>query len=529
MNDPKRLHITPLNPSLLPVVLAGFLREKAIDISFHTICTFPEKSYGYITLPFADAERLQKKLHGSLVRGQKMKVEDARPKRSSGEITAPDESIGASAKKSRSRKSKTQEQGVLPGLDLPDGRKVKRGWTVSEGDSAGSAKKSGQKKSRVKQASITGDAECLFKTKVPSTPTNIEEKHDRKLKKRKRAGNGKECVIHEFQRATRASVATQDQSSYTTAEPATEYIEGKGWVDQDGIVVEKARKRRQSYDDAHIGSEHGITIAMAVPSARAQEDLDGGEKSSASSASASSEEVEADDPPEGGLVLPRRRKISSKPRREEQGQHPGTKEEEKIQTAQVERLSISRSSGSPTPHVDTQPTSAPAGEINPLKALFKRPHAAASHSQTPKKPHLEVSTTFSFFDPDTEAPNNEDAGMLMPQTPYTQQDFRHRRQRSAAPTPDTALPGKSFGDILGTRGDDEADSDGSGNGSQVTPGAIADNITVAGGDGKQAEKQETKDAKWFWEHRGEANRSYRRQKREATKGNRMKDRKAKKA
>ena len=179
----------------------------------------------------------------------------------------------------------------------------------------------------------------------------------------------------------------------------------------------------------------------------------------------------------------------------------------------VERLSIARSSATPSPVEGPQPTlPAATNEVHPLEALFKRPNNAASH--TPKKPNLEVSTSFRFFDPDVD--EGESQALLIPQTPFTQQDIRQRRQRSAAPTPDTAAPGKTFGDVwagtsdVSDRDDDDEDED-------AAAGKTEDS---------KKEKLESEFSKWFWEHRGETNRAWKRRRREAAKDKRQKDNKA---
>ena len=79
MTERKRLHITPLNPQLLPVVLPPSVLQQSSNISFHTIQTVPDKNYGFVDLPELEAAKIKKKLHGSLLKGFKMRVEEARP------------------------------------------------------------------------------------------------------------------------------------------------------------------------------------------------------------------------------------------------------------------------------------------------------------------------------------------------------------------------------------------------------------------------------------------------------------------
>ncbi|KAF7188743.1 hypothetical protein HII31_09995 [Pseudocercospora fuligena] len=45
------------------------LRSQASDISFHSIETFPEKGFGYVELPAMEAQKLKKKLNGTVLKG----------------------------------------------------------------------------------------------------------------------------------------------------------------------------------------------------------------------------------------------------------------------------------------------------------------------------------------------------------------------------------------------------------------------------------------------------------------------------
>lgn len=78
--------------------------QKAASVSYHTLQTFPERSYGYVTLPVADAEKITKKLNGSILRGLKMKVSEARPERKR-RLEEVDEAKRPKSRKRRPRKS----------------------------------------------------------------------------------------------------------------------------------------------------------------------------------------------------------------------------------------------------------------------------------------------------------------------------------------------------------------------------------------------------------------------------------------
>ena len=73
-----RLYISPFTPELLPIVLAPSVLPTASNISFHSLQTFPERNYGFVDLPAMEATKVKKKLHGSILKGSKVKVEEAR-------------------------------------------------------------------------------------------------------------------------------------------------------------------------------------------------------------------------------------------------------------------------------------------------------------------------------------------------------------------------------------------------------------------------------------------------------------------
>ena len=536
MQERTRLHISPLNSDLLPTILGQRLLHEATDISLHILETFPEKSFGYLSLPLYEADKLRKKLNGSVLKGRKMKVEEARPRKSSRiDNTSHDDSTTAK-KESRSRGNKTREDGVIPAIELPKERRVQRGWAEAAAKDAGGKninekqKKGGKKdkKARSKDDSITGEAECLFTTKLRPNASAAAQEKDGKPKKRKRGVSDREVVVHEFENTTKHGGFLRDAAGSDGKKVVKEYVEGQGWLDESGNVVEKEVKKRRKSGATDLSQESNIvkenrSSHAAVNSTQAKSKADGSDDDQSeetSSSGSSDSENEADSEVSSAPVHSIKTKSS-------QGHIKGlgisTNGDEDLQTTQVERLSISRSSSSPVPHIDTQDASVPSTEVHPLEALFKRPNAAASHTQTPKKPHLEVSTSFSFFDPDANevAPGN--SSMLMPQTPFSQQDIRHRRQRSAAPTPDTAAPGKTFGDVWGTRGMDDVDSLDEDDAEGQVPAATDVQGDNKGKGKEQDEKQESEFSKWFWEHRGENNRAWKRRRRDAAKEKRAKD------
>ena len=106
----------------------------------------------------------------------------------------------------------------------------------------------------------------------------------------------------------------------------------------------------------------------------------------------------------------------------------------------------------------------------------------------------------------------------VPLTPYTQRDFEWRGLRSAAPTPDTAHANKRFiWPVEGEGSDDE-------NVEAQTP------MKSAKKDAAKDETEEKKDGeeksdfqKWFYEHRGETNRAWKKRRKVVGKEKRQRE------
>ena len=534
MTERKRLHISPLNAQLLPTVLPPPLLQQASNISFHTIQTFPEKNYGYVDLPEMEADKLKKKLNGSVLKGSKMRVEPAR--RENRGLAIDSESTPSNT--SRRGESKKRKEGVIPGYELPTERRVKRGWTEpasSDFETAKRRKDSVDKKLNPKKPSLTGDSECLFKTTLPSNVPGADNTREGKAKKRKRGDSNREVTVHEFANTTKHASFLRDEFGTEGKKATSEYIEDKGWMDEDGNIIEKEPKKRQikvkveeadkkTTDSKPRRSRRSSKLELPMvevtaPKSRVEksEPTDEATSSSASSSDSQSESKSENKKSEKSSPARKPTRASARtPRAKSNGLGISAVEDGEVEVDRVERLSITRSSATPPSAQQPHPTSVPTTkDVHPLEALFKRPHNAASH--TPKKPNLEVSTSFNLFDPDAE--EGESQTLVVPQTPFTQQDIRQRRQRSAAPTPDTAAPGKTFGDIWAGTSDvsdtDEGDE----------PGDAAAGKTMEASTGSKDEMTESEFAKWFWEHRGETNRAWKRKRREAAKEKRQKDNK----
>lgn len=541
MSQRKRLYISPLNARLLPTVLPPSLLQQASNISYHTIETFPEKDYGYVDLPEIEADRLRKKLNGSVLKGSKMRAEVARHHQSATESEQglPMDSEIIPSNTSRKGKSKARMEGVIPGHELPTGRKVKRGWTEPSSSDVKPTKRrkdTVDKKKKSRTASLTGEAECLFKTTLlPNVPSADDTKAGRAKKRTKRDSN-RELIVHEFANTTKHASFLRDESGAEGKKTASEYVEGQGWIDEDGNTIEAEPKKQQTRKKAEETSKETMdskprrsrrssklevpVVEVTRPGSKNMKGEPNEEETSSSGTSSDSEsESEVKSAEQSPPARKSTRASARNARTKSNGLGISAAGDDEVEVDRIDRLSITRSSATPPPSQEAHPISAPTtNEIHPLEALFKRPNNAASH--TPKKPNLEVSTSFNLSNPGIE--EGEGTSVLIPQTPFTQQDIRQRRQRSAAPTPDTAAPGKTFGDMWADTSDisdvDEDDEQ-----EDATAGKTEDIST-----GAKDEKPESEFSKWFWEHRGETNRAWKRRRREAVKEKRQKDKKERK-
>ncbi|KAJ5876088.1 Nucleotide-binding alpha-beta plait [Penicillium soppii] len=511
-----RLHISPLTPDILPSVLPASIRNVATDISFHEIATFPENSYGYVTLPNMEAEKIKKKLNGSMLKGKKFKVEAARPQKRhrEEEDVIPEVSSSTKKKSKKSKKSKKEESedGVLEGFELPSDRKVKRGWTESseaKQERRKSEKKLEKKSKKDKEEKLqpkskyTDKSECLFRATIPPNRASEAASDDKKAKKKK---SPKDNVIHEFTKnVTQPSFLRTAEES---APPTATFEEGKGWVDADGNLreaasdkIKKSNKQpgqvagaKEKYRATKSTDKKNRSRKEKTPE-ESSESEDYTSSSGSSAEDSSDSESEADETPQGA--------DDSSESSDEEDVTPQAPQEESAkapETSEAEAESIQSDSNEATTEA-AEAGNLLAKEVHPLEALFKRAAPTALENQ----PAPETEAGFSFFGNDIESEDEELAEPQTPFTPFTKNDLQNRGQRSAAPTPDTA------GAIRHTKFNEIEDSDESSIDSPVAK-------TRIGG-----EKDETEFAQWFWENRGENNRAWKKRRRDAAKEQRQRD------
>ena len=447
-----RLHITPFTEDLQDRILAPSIKPLAEKISFHTKQTFPERGFGFVELPAMEAEKLKKRLNGATLKGVKVRVEDAKPERKRKEHEEED----AGARKSARRERKGREEGVVPGLELEGGRRVKRGW-VEDGTSS---KVKGEQSPAQHDV---GGKKLRFRTMPPPNTVPTEDEQT-KSKKDKKGKKDKRVVVEEFSKSKKALVTSAEDEG--TEHGELSYEDGKGWVDQNGNVVEAERP-----------SKRPSRRKAPEPSAGAIESTE------------TNDFAQDDD-----MAIDHAEDESSKPENE---------------SSKPANSSIAAEEEATTKQ-----------EIHPLEALFKRPTSSSSASA--KNRPKPIDTSFSFFDPAAAGEEDEDAemgGAIPPKTPNTRRDLEWRSVRSAAPTPDTAAIGRKFSFPFAGGEEEEEDDEDEDDDAAMEEGEPAD----AGAGAEQAGGEESGFRKWFYEHRGEFNRGWKKRRREEKKARRQRE------
>jgi hypothetical protein len=513
--DITRLHISPLTPALLDTVLTPPLRAITTEISFHTIQTFPEKSYGYISLPVMEAEKLKQKLNGSILKGEKLKVQVARPQ-GRRNVEETDATLETKSNPERVSKKRKAEDGVIAGYELPMDRQVKRGWTATPSAKkeerqrkANKNKDKNEKRSKGQAKSkYTENAECLFRTKTPPNRP-VDSIDNKKHQRPKKSKSKNEVLVHEFSKSvTHPSFV---RSGEEVKRFTTRFAEGQGWIDDMGNVKEPASETiaKRTYQPGQ--RDGGMKTHKSLDKKLAKKNNDtpitkeeppdevGGESESDWTSSSSI----SDDTSSVGSEF--QESVSSDTSDDEdllESSLDGTKEDKETLRPESDATAAIASA-----NIESHPTASRV-EMHPLEALFKRPGLSEKN-----KPTLEINTQFTFFGGNGEEDQDGRGTAIDPQTPFSKRDFQIRGMRSAAPTPDTALPSRAMFWPSEDENDDEEAEDTSIENEAPKPHTRSTSQ-------KPAESEFTK---WFWDHRGENNRAWKRRRREVAKEKRQRD------
>lgn len=556
-----RLHIAPLNPELLKVIVPQAVLPRAREISFHTLQAFPERPYGFIELPSSDAQKIKSKLNGAVLKGVKIRVEPARPDNMP--RPDPDAIIGTAAGSDlerKSKKSKTEKREKkrkrdpqeIAGIELEEGRKIKRGWTITpdeakakkkkekerekaksksrkdKKESEGKEKKEKKKGRRHAESEYTDGPECLVKTHLPPNKRDAVAGNPQGEAKKSKKHKKHEVVVHEFENTTKFPTYFKASKGATTSGTGYDFVEGKGWVDSNGNLVEKIKSTRPK----------GLPKTL-VDKKTSEEGDDTTSSSGSSSEEEEEEDSEADDD-----------KAAAK--KEHKATHPALKSlaidvttstslESPQDSARPKSSSSARSLTIKIP-----PATPSSNKVHPLEALYKR----QQQDEAADKADTTGDQPFSFFggqDVEEDDDNNlgqgevvdgsgvdndenssqagPSQGSQLPMTPFSKQDFEWRGMRSAAPTPDTAHPSR-YSRIWPLR-DDREESPGipeaDEHDDQLNSPMGARHANVGEG---EPTNPSAEFPKWFYENRGDLNRSWTKRKKTVAKQKRYRENKA---
>lgn len=499
-----RLHITPLDANLLPIVLGPRLTKVAENISFQSVQTFPENDYGFVDIPEPDANALITKLNGAILKGRKMKVEKARSKKRSHESLQQDNASDLEKpqkKAKKSRKDTDKETGVINGYQISSDRKVKRGWTEPKSDERNrpKSKSKGKTKKSKRQtpSQYTEKEELLFRTELPPNKQSLNLPTKSKSKSKDKKKRDTSTVVHEFERNEIQPAFVRDTAS---SGQAAEYVDNLGWVDEKGHVVENVPS---SLSRRNPTSAERQSIATAPP--EGAKSLSTKDHSAEIASPVSTSESASDDNDQGTEPNPELTGDSSV--------SSSASEVDLDSEAGIDHEEASRDAQSTSQENEPAALQTPQ-KVHPLEALFKRPNPP--NGQEAAKPSLEIETSFSFFDQATT--DVDDDLPAMPTTPFTSNDMRSRGVRSAAPTPDTAHPSRftGFASLMASRPSTE----------QSQGAALLDTE----GNDQSVPASEQTDArtqsdfeKRFWAERGQNNRAWKARRKTALKEQRQKE------
>ena len=474
--DHIRLYITPFNQPLLNKIIPTSLQSQVSHLSFHGVETFPEHGFGYVNLPVMEAQKLKKRLNGSTLKGAKVRIEDARPEkiRQSPEV---DDSIEHKTRKQARRDSRDKEERVLHGHELEEGRHVKRGWS----------EKASEKRAKTNEQNDDSRAESIegkklrFKTKLRTNmaPPELKSKHSKaKMKDGKEKKSKKSTVVEEFSNTTKLNAGGKASGKRSAA-----FVDGKGWLDEDGKVVEPeppSKRRRGKHPVGPEEQSESIPVEKFGKEDSRQKYGSATDKFNARESLSRSEDTTSDEDQQKS-------------------------EKEAAETSESPNEILIRKQ-----NLAEKDTSKPDRDVHPLEALFKRPGG-----DKPKIP-APINTSFSFFDmAEADSREKKDAG-LPPQTPHTKRDLEWRSIRSAAPTPDTAAIGKRF-NFTPHRREEEEDGARENN---PSPSPV-EGVDPVGSE--QDKQEESGFRKWFYDNRGDLNRSWKKRRREERKLERQRE------
>ena len=513
-----RLHITPFTPDFYQILIPEASRESARCVSFHQIETFPESAYGYINLPEAEAQKL-KRLNGAFLKGKKIRIADARAEKRRTADNMDIEDRGNSRKTSSKRQNTkiSKRDNVIPGYELPKTRHVKRGWAVSATKKPSNLGK--KRDSKIKTEDIS-NSDVIFRTSVPPNRRPVISK----TKKADKAAKKSETKAIEVK--SKGHKRLHSRQSVANSKVVSQYVDGHGWVNEDGETVESHVTKKQRTDNSRFSPRHTSVDQDEGTFSKAEEQSSLLDKPSSLNGKMVSEQFsklsvgksKIDNTSASISALPKIGDNSVSRR-----SSLATKKPSKIQKQRQVSFALCEEDPNaesvPKPNKESKSTA--GNEVHPLESIFKHSKSADKGSKL-----APIQTSFSFFEGDDI--DYEDTHEP-PQTPFTIQDRRHRRIRSPAPTPDTAALNRRASWPWAEDMEQLEENKKSGKTMLISDTKYnnqheeVESSEAPGSDKRetnndnQKEKAESEFAKWFWENRGENNRAWRRRRREAMK------------
>jgi hypothetical protein len=304
-------------------------------------------------------------------------------------------------------------------------------------------------------------------------------------------------IVHEFSNTTKHGSFLKSGTVDKSAKVAHEFVEGKGWVDEDGNLIEEEtefqrakRLRLEAMETKKAAAKKETTLQLDTKPKK-------GKKVPIPEPESSSESASSSDPSSGSESGSDSNSVSGS-------------DAESVKSSVLDSPSKSAKPRGPE-------TKRPKKEIHPLEALFKRPPPNTFGQPSPSAKPPPITTTFNFFAEDEQEPDTTEISQV-PKTPGTRQDLEWRSVRSPAPTPDTAAVNRkfSFSAALG-RHEEEGDE------AMDVPPAQVDGLGIEGEKEAGGGEDESEFSKWFWENRGDNNRAWKKRRREAMKVRRKRE------
>jgi hypothetical protein len=366
-----RLHIFPLSPDLFKILLPPSKLPSYSNLSYHSVETSPDQTYAFLDVPSNLVDKLQKQLSGTFIRGKTLKISKAKPEIwREYSVDAPTDKSSSISRDHPVERLSVQRLNILEGYRIPDTRRIQRGWAT-----VATASNSARDVSNSFTMSKP-NAECLFRV---SLPQNASGKDTTKGSRKQVLPGGRykhAAVLREHTNATKFSSFLRSEKLPADLKPVSEYIEGTGWVDLGGKVVEPEPQKNRLTERALAFKPSSPEISE-VSTPDHSDSSSGSEHESSSNSNGNSSDATNDTVSEAE-----------------------TKDEvDDISINYSEDLDILVEGKETRPSVPTEEKA-----VHPLEAVFK----PTSNTLTIADPIIDKPETFTFFGSDADSLVDED-------------------------------------------------------------------------------------------------------------------------